>query len=197
MIVANLKSVLVISILVTLSMMCNSTDRSNVINYESKGNLKVINPINCIALSELKSNITPPDLYYGIRNCIENENYSFGFKLQALAGVYGRYDSLRVTDTTAHQANTTLRINFLGNLSESKISKYQEFVKNNYISNSENMEALCKEIITIGKPNYFPDYMISHGLRGYSVGNNGINESFNGEASWKQTLDSYLHCKIE
>lgn len=72
-------------------------------NYESPGNLESKYDLGCVGAEKLENKHTPSDLFKALIKCTEQEKYKEGAFLFALGGVYGRFDSLRVTDQTAHQ----------------------------------------------------------------------------------------------
>src|SRR5262245_23451831 len=75
---------------------------------EAPGNLESTQDLGCIPISDLKNTYTPPDLYMGMLECVNQENYSSAIFFFALAGTYAYYDTLRVADLTAHDAKSIL-----------------------------------------------------------------------------------------
>ena len=95
--------------------------------------------------------------------------YKEGTFLFALAGAYGRFDTLRVADNSAHQAVAVARMQALSTLDKSKQTAFQESLKAT-LGNPEGLAAACKEIVRIGPPNYYPRYMIQHGMGAFLKG---------------------------
>jgi hypothetical protein len=130
----------------------------------------------CVGKEKLTNKLTPVDLYRGISTCIEQENFEPGVFMYAMAGAYGRFDTLRVADESAHQAAKILP-QILGN--DAKRASY------------------CSEVERIGPPAYFPSYMVQHGLGALTGAKNGeaaLVPSFNREVAWKQAVMGYLQC---
>ena len=52
------------------------------------------------------------------------------------------------------------------------------------------------QIERIGAPDYYPRYMVQHGMQAFLIsdGSDGLVKDFDAPAAWKQALDSYLHC---
>ena len=56
---------------------------------------------------------------------------------------------------------------------------------------------ICYGINRIGPPDYFPRYMLQHGIVAINDKNqksNALVTPFDIQSAWKQALDSYLHC---
>ena len=82
---------------------------SNAQNINAPGNLESPKPLSCIKLSEVTNENNPADILNGMRKCIDQKDYKNAPRLFAIAGVYGKYDSFRVKDKTAHQALLVLQ----------------------------------------------------------------------------------------
>ena len=165
-----------------------------IINHQSKGNLESNNPIGCIEASDVKSIYTPADLYKGVAACIVAANFKSGALLYALAGVYGRFDTLRVADVSAHQALTVLQMKEIGSLPQGETDKLRQEVAS-ITKDEARLSSLCAEIRKIGLPNYKPNYMTQHGMDAFLPGSaSGPVAPFDAPAAWEQSLTSYLHC---
>lgn len=168
---------------------------AQVNDYSTEGNLESTHDIGCASSDQLSNAHTPADLYRGLAACVEQRRYERGILLFALAGTYGRYDTLRVADRSAHQAVLALRMNHFDILGESKKQKFAEQLTR-LLGDQAELELLCNEIKRIGAPTYFPRYMVQHGMdavRG-EVTNEGLIENFDADAAWSESLASYLHC---
>lgn len=178
-----------------ITVQSSGNSKITVTNYEAPGNLASTNEVGCANSSTLSNKFTPADLYRGVNTCLKDDNYRDGVFLFALAGVYGRFDTFRVKDKTAHQAITVLMMNTLGSLDKTK----SEFIKSELkkvSGNPNKLQEMCTEIKRIGVPNYHPQYMIQHGMNAFTGGNSnsGLVDSFDANAAWVKALDSYLHC---
>jgi hypothetical protein len=143
----------------------------------------------------MENKYTPTDLYKAVSKCAQAGKYKDGAFLFAVAGVYGRFDTLRVMDKTAHQAVTVARMQALSTLNEDKQAAFKDSL-NKTLGNPEGLAAACKDIVRIGPPNYYPRYMIQHGMGAFlkSGSGDGLVKDFDAKAAWKQSLDTYLHC---
>lgn len=165
-------------------------------NYEAPGNLESKYDVDCIGADKVESKYTPIDLYRAMSKCIDLGKHKEGAFLFAIAGVYGRFDTLRVSDKTAHEAVAAARMQVSIALDKNKQTAFQENVKA-ILGNPEGLAAACKEIARIGPPDYFPRYMIQHGLSAFSKKSGAGDElvkDFDAKAAWKKSLDTYLHC---
>jgi len=145
----------------------------------------------CVETAALKSSMTPVELYLGVPDCIKAEKYEDAAMMYLVAGTYGRFDTFRVTDKSAHQAVGVLKMYSSYGLSEKQQAKFSDFANDMFAS--EKHEKICQEVRRIGKPSYYPDYMIKHGLNAGSP--TPIAENFDSEKEWSRAMGSYLHCK--
>ena len=142
------------------------------------------------------SDYTPADLYKAVSICASQNKYLEGAYLFALAGVYGRFDTLRVADKTAHQAVTVLVMQSFGSLSKEKKITFMEKLKKT-LDAPDGLAKVCKKIDMLGPPNYYPRYMVQHGLGAFD-GNktgNGLVPDFDPKTAWTRSLITYLHCQ--
>lgn len=167
----------------------------NISNYRAKGNLASTQAVGCITLTEAKNTFTPADLYRSVGECIANNDYHRATGLFMLAGIYASFDAERITDKTAAQARTVLIMNLFSTMPLDKKNRFNEAAKRT-VSNSESLNVLCGEIQKIGMPNYYPNYMILHGMKAFT-GNphdGAIDNSFNASGTWKKLQSTYLNC---
>jgi len=163
-------------------------------NVEAPGNLESKYDLDCIGANKVENRYTPTDLYRAVAKCAAAGRYEEGAFLFALAGAYGRFDILRVEDNTAHQAVTVARMQALAGLNHDQQAAFQESIKT--ALRPENLAAVCREVVRIGPPDYYPRYMVQHGmaaLRGAN-GGDGLLKDFDAKAAWQQALAGYLHC---
>lgn len=173
----------------------DNTALPQVKNYQAPGNLESKHEVGCVGPGKLSNEYTPADLYRALSKCVESSQYKEGVLLFALAGVYGRFDSLRVEDKTAHQAVAVLTMQALGSQGKKKQAAFQEILKKT-LGNREGLAATCKDIVQLGPPNYYPRYMIQHGMGAFSKSGSGdgLVKDFDTKSAWKRSLDTYLHC---
>ena len=168
--------------------------KGNVTNYRIEGNLEPEQNLPCISLADVHNLYTPPDLYTAVKSCVKKANYPNAIDLFMLAGAYSSYDALRVSDKTAGQGRTVLIMQLFNGFNDQEKAELQnEFLRR---KNDSNNPTLCQQIKQIGKPNYFPKYMILHGMKAFTSNpyENALALDFNGQEQWQLILKNYLHC---
>jgi hypothetical protein len=191
-----MKHFTVVLVFVLLAGCAGTKKVATISNYEAKGNLEATNYISCVDISSLSSLHTPADIYIGIADCIVKDDAKKASKLFSLAGAYGWYDRLRVTDRTAHQALRVLQMNYLYSASEDFKTKFQSEMKVITEDGTPEFEQLCSTIKSVGKPTYYPRYMIQHGMGAFTGDSKGLTVDFSEEEGWKNALENYLHCTV-
>lgn len=165
-----------------------------ITNHEAKGNLQATQAIGCRGVAELTNRHTPADIFPGVRKCIDAEEYGKAADLFAVAGVYGRFDMLRVSDRTARQAIMALRMNNLGSLEQARVDAFQQSMKGRFNAGSSDLVRICDHVKSMGPPAYHPVYMLQHGMSAFTGAGGGIKSDFNPSEAWAASLDGYLHC---
>ncbi len=161
--------------------------------------------VRCMERDGLGNQLTPVELYKDVASCIDQAKYDDGLFLFALAGAYGRFDILRVKDATAHEVAYMLPVMFFNQLDQTKVAAFKERVKQ--MSGNDALKAkYCLDLESMSPPDYFPTYMISHGMASYAnamgvtlpgsnAGENPLVSPFDAPKVWKQAVDEYLQCK--
>lgn len=168
--------------------------RPNVINHEATGNLAAKFDLACVGAENLENRYTPADLYPAMTKCLSQSDYKKAVFISALAGVYARFDTLRVADKTAHDANAVLRMQATANVSDEQKKTFRKTMQD-ITGNPADFAQMCRDIAHIGPPSYFPDYMIQHGMAAFDQnGGSVLVPDFNIADGWQTSLDSYLHC---
>ena len=167
----------------------------NVTDVKVEGQLASTQNVGCIPLSEARNTLTPPDLYRGVTECLARDNYDRAVGLFALAGTYASFDSERVTDKTAVQAKSVLVSNTLLPQPEGKRARFVDTF-NRILKTPTSLGRLCSEVQKVGAPNYYPRYMILHGMR--AIAGNSLDDAvikdFDAPATWKKVQAGYLNC---
>jgi hypothetical protein len=169
-----------------------------ITNLRAEGSLASTQAIGCIPIEEAKNTYTPADIYKGVGECVGQDKYESAVGLYALAGVYAYFDAGRITDKTAGQARTALIMNTFSTIPQDKKTKFLEIQKQ-FASNPESLKNLCGSIRKVGAPNYYPNYMILHGIKAFT-GNphdGALVENFDSSATWEKVLSDFLHCPSE
>lgn len=171
---------------------CNSTPHSNVTNYYSKGNLESPLPSSCVAIDRLSNKQNPVDIFTGLNSCIANGDYSKAAELYFAGMTYGYYDINRVSDKSAHQAISVIRMNVFGAQPKEVMDKLQAAIEKIASDNT----SVCQSLTRLGAPMYKPTYMIQHGM-GAFLGNStkdGLVENFDSNSTWSNSLAKIAKC---
>ena len=116
-----------IMLAVSLSFACAKANRGGrVRNFEALGNLEANQSLDCVEFSSLNSSHTPADMLPGVRSCVGSERFSEAVALCAVTCVYARFDSLRVSDKSAHQAWAVLNMKTLSTLGDSDSQSFKD-----------------------------------------------------------------------
>lgn len=173
----------------------NNIQAQEIKSIEAEGNLESPKPFGCVELSEVTNEHNPADILNGIGKCIELKDFDKAAKLFAISGVYGTYDTYRVKDKSAHQALLVLQQGILLNIEEKDKEPLISSLNKTLEKDSEELNSVCHTIRKIGEPNYYPKYMIQHGIQAFMDNKgDGLVEEFNSEESWNLALTNYLHC---
>lgn len=148
----------------------------------------------CPSADQLKNTQSPLEMYQKLPACFEAKRYDDAAKLYVISQVYGKYDTLRVSDRSAHQAIAVLRMSISGMLTPDNLETFQAALN----PLLDNRTQICSILTKLGKPAYHPSYMINHGLQAFGGAqlNGGIKPDFDPETGWKETLGSYMKCTL-
>ncbi len=173
-----------------------ATQNGNIVNYTTEGNLEVTHQTGCVGFKGLNNKLTPADMYRGVAQCLQSGDFSNAGELYALAGLYARFDTLRVADRTAHGAITVLTMTVGQSATPQQQKKLMAEINKFLVKGTPELAATCQTVRKIGYPDYFPRYMIKHGLSAFMAEprNRGLVTNFEAEKAWEQVLDTYLHC---
>ena len=175
---------------------CGLSAAEGITNYQTEGNLESTIDVGCVELDTLSNKNTPADLYKGISKCLIEENYKRAAELFALAGVYADFDTLRVRDKSAHQAITVLQRNAFQSVKLETKKALLAHINMTSDRTTNEFHIMCKNIIKLGAPSYYPRYMIQHGIEAFKPNSteSAINVDFNVSSAWRDSLTNYLHC---
>ena len=184
-----------IILIITLLTVGINLNAQKVVSIEASGNLESPNPCGCIELAEVTNENNPADIMAGMEKCIDLKQYKKAARLFAIAGVYGKYDTYRVKDNSAHQALSVLNLNIFEKLDESTQKQLMKIFKHEFKTGSKELNNICQLIQKVGIPKYYPRYMIQHGIQSFMESEGkGLVEEFDSSVSWDLAMKEYLHC---
>lgn len=140
---------------------------AQITNMTTEGNLAVSNEFGCIALSEAKPSYTPPDFTRAVSICAREAAYGRGAELFGAAIMYGMQDGDRVSDRTAPQGLIVLINEMMAQLSDGERSQLKQAFDTLLDETTPAHAAFCEGMNKLGKPDYFPRYMVQHGMQAF------------------------------
>ena len=146
---------------------------------------------NCISEDEITSSLTPAELYTSLPYCLAEGKYESAAYLLEFAMVFGRFDTYRVPDITAHQAIPALRFAVLSQVDPERLTALQEAV-DELNDDEDSKQTYCQRLMSIGKPDYHPEYMIHHGIA--ALLGEGKLATIDEDAAWYEVLSEYSKC---
>jgi hypothetical protein len=172
-----------------------SASLADTTNYEAKGNLEAPNPASCVGMEKLTNKQNPADIFVGINECLSKKDYEKASYLFFAALAYGKYDTLRVKDKSAHQAISVLRMNSFSQLSEIEVTELQKSF--GALMNDESQKKkLCDGLQTLGIPDYSPKYMMQHGMSAFTGQGGGLIKDFDSAQSWDKVKVEFAKCTV-
>lgn len=169
---------------------------AQVVNHEAPGNLRSEHRLACISLQQARPSYTPADLYPGVAACIAEGKMTAAIELMVLAGAYGRFDVMRVSDESAKDAMTVIQMQAYANLSDPQRESFMRTLERE--GEDPKAERIrCEKVSRLGPPQYRPDYMIQHGMGAFTgKAGNGLLPDFEPSEAWEQIRTGYLKCKV-
>jgi hypothetical protein len=168
---------------------------SKIVNIKAKGSLESKHPLACINISELNNTYTPADMFVGIEQCIKNEEYDNAVNLLFVASSYGKFDSLRVKDRTAHQAISMLKLETMQKLDKNKIEAFRHEFTLKAKDPALNI-ANCNVLMSLGAPSYSPEYMMKHGMSNFTGKGGGLIDDFEPSEAWSTVIKDFAKCSV-
>src|SRR5438309_11368023 len=83
----------------------------------------------CGRLAPADSQQTPVQLYQRLSDCAAEGQYGAAIDFYALAGVYGRYDTYRVADVSAHQVVGALKNAAFARIPPTQKAEFQKLAR--------------------------------------------------------------------
>lgn len=169
--------------------------KAQITNHEAPGNLQAKAPLGCVALSNVTNEETPADIYPGVAACIKFGAYQKAALLFAVAGAFGYFDQLRVSDSSARQAVMAIEMNDFAGLTMDQKQSFMKVLSATLDSNSPSFKSVCSAVEQLGPPKYFPTYMVQHGMSAFLGGSgSGVQVDFDSARGWRKSLSGFLHC---
>jgi Ankyrin repeats (3 copies)/Ankyrin repeat len=153
----------------------------------------------CVQLDSIDNSHTPIELYSSLNDCMQSNRDADAVGLFILAGMDSSFDSVRVADKTAGQARVILIMALFGGMTADAHTRFETTMKA-LMDHPSRHAILCEQVKKIGPPQYFPAYMVSHGLgvMQSALANQApptlLEPKFDAAATWRDLITNYLNC---
>jgi hypothetical protein len=166
-----------------------------IVNHEAPGNLAATRaPLGCIGAEAIESTMNPVDLYASMEACARADRPGDALLLFALAGTFGRFDTLRVADRSGHAAHDIVMQRHRDAVPAAQWDAVGALQRST-TGDPVELARFCARIRPLGPPTYYPTYMIRHGMRIFVQNDTPpLVANFDPAAGWASALDGYLHC---
>lgn len=180
---------------VFLLMLCGGAIAQTVKNYTTEGNLAPTQNPGCIAYQGADNSLSPADLHLAVLACAEQKNFAGAADLFILMQLRAVFDAKRVADPSAGQAGTVLKLTVRQALGSEKTAALQAAFEDFGGNGSSRHQAFCAAMQRNGPPQYYPAYMIQHGMWAFTQPEaDPLVAGFDAAAVWKELLGSYMKC---
>ena len=158
-----------------------------------EGNLEAKSNPKCIPMSEAVVSLTPPDLALGILECYKVDEVQNALDMFWVMKVRAFFDAQRVNDESAGAAQGALQAELFAATGEDFLIEMQDLLDKD---KEAFFSRLCAMMKTLGAPNYYPKYMILHGMNAFlGIEGDGLKPNFDADREWGKILRNNLSCK--
>ena len=151
---------------------------------------------SCVALNMIDNRLQPPDLYQAVGACVATDHLDDAVRLFIIAGALWRFDAQRVTDLSATLAGSQLIVNTFAPLSPEKRIAFKRMF-DHMVASREEVARVCRRLEQLGKPQYFPRYMVLSGARALNAADpykDALIPTFDSEEAWNKVLREQIGC---
>ena len=152
-----------------------------------------VNP-GCLTKDQIINKYTPAVLFSSLAQCVRDKKYATAAILNYVAGAYGYFDAHRVADQSAGQVMRVLKMQAVSSIDMNLNEEFGEILRNYRSSGKVNSE-ICPYLKELGKPEYFPKYMVEYGLNAFiNEDDSKVLLSVDQDKLWEDTLREYIKC---
>lgn len=149
----------------------------------------------CLSATAALTQHHPGELYLSAAQCIEQDRLDDAAYLYAVAGSEGRFDTRRVSDTTAHQVANFMGLIFAKHVGEASSARLSGHMRAK-LDDVQARQAFCRRLKALPPPSYYPQYMIGHGMQAFTSTN--ANEVLvalpDAPRAWASAVNEYMDC---
>lgn len=149
-------------------------------------------PARCMTLNEVSGTMTPVDLTRAMIVCINQGKDQDAVDLYNIAGAFAKFDTMRVSDRSAHAAYPALKVQAGQVIGEAASARFNERLKA-YSGIEGYHQKLCQAARKIAAPSYEPTYMTNHGMGAFTGAKQTV-DGFTPVAAWMKVQAEYLKC---
>lgn len=146
----------------------------------------------CLTLSEIDRTMDPIHLTRAMLACIQEGRDSDAVDLYNVAGIFAKFDTLRVSDKSAHAAYPMLKVKAGQALGEEKSAEFNQTLKRVSSAPGYN-KRLCDFTAGLYAPSYAPSYMVNHGMGAFTGAKQTV-DNFEPTAAWAKVRAEYVKC---
>ena len=186
----------VISAILIASCTAGGLSRSTtggIVTFESPGNLKATDPLDCVSYETISNTHTAADIAAGMKKCLMEGEFDRAAELMRAADAFAYFDTLRVTDLSAHAALSAL---FVAQAEGTSLSDRQALLSavESLTAETDRSGHLCEVLSALDPPDYYPTYMIAHGLAAFIPENDEPPlQEIDRANGWREAL-GYIDC---
>lgn len=179
-------------LVVILFLVTPQSPAQDTVVFNTPGNLEATMPLGCVDLDQLSNSHSPADMFHGVWACVQQEDYEKAIDLLLVARAYGFYDIDRVRDSSAHGAVQMLQIRIADAMDDAQHAAWAA-VSESRQDMDLDQGPVCSRLMSLGPPDYFPYYMVQHGLRASVPPDTGnaLREDFAPDRAWTTVLENY------
>lgn len=169
---------------------------SRQFNITVQGALAPTQDLGCIGLDQVKAQDTSADLFNAIFECIEAGRFDAAAALFLVATTYAAFDSRRVADSSARDGGSVQAREL--SAKQTQAQRASLGVALEAVLRPDAVATGCAALVKIGAPDYFPRYLVLHGIG--AVVNPNIDEktalvaNFDRDAAWIELLRTFVKC---
>lgn len=178
----------------TMTMLTAAGAAAQVTNQTAPGSLQPTVDPGCVTVATADPRLSPPDLALGVLACGREGNWDGAADLYALMLLRSAYDTRRVADATAHQADEVLTLQLGDSLSLEDGPKLADALGRLVDPGTTRRVEFCKAAAA-GVPQHDPAWMLQHGMGAFlGQEGDGLVPGFDPAAAWSAVLDEDMGC---
>lgn len=167
----------------------------NTAHVTTPGNLAPTQDPGCIGMDEAGADLSPPDLFLRVIHCLKKARAADAADLYVLMVARARFDALRVTDTSAHQAGSVLVLQLRNSVLRQDLQALQDRLTALGKPGMASWAAFCGRLWATGVPGHDPAYMVAQGMGALpGQGADPLVTGFDAAAAWRTMLSADLDC---